>query len=134
MIGRRALGLVALLVPFGAIAQPPPAPIELRLVAPASLTVGDRTEVRAFVSGAAEHPLLLTPRVEGTAVAVVRGRLLRADARDPDAEPLELRIPIVAERTGTSVLRVEVQGYACDGDDCRAVRTEGSLVLTVRPG
>lgn len=132
-MGRCALGLVALVLPLGALAQPSSSPIELTLEAPASLTVGDRTEVRAFVAGAAEHPLLLTPRVEGTAVAVVRGRLLRADARDPEADRLELRIPIVAERTGTSVLRVEVQGYACDGEDCRAVRTEGSLVLTVGP-
>lgn len=108
------------------------AQLEVELADPGALTVGDRAEVIASVRGAASHPLLLTPRAEGTALEVVRGRLLRADARDPDASVLELRIPVVARRAGTSVLRVSVSGYACEAR-CRRVEATASLVVRVRP-
>ncbi|HBQ16337.1 MAG TPA: hypothetical protein DEF51_36150, partial [Myxococcales bacterium] len=90
------------------------AQLDVSLSDPGALTVGDRAEIVARVSGAGAHPVMLTPSAEGTALEVVRGRLLRADARDPDASELELRIPIVARSAGTSVLRVRVAGYACE--------------------
>lgn len=104
--------------------------VELRL--PEALHVGDRVEVVALVRGAASHPLLLTPRSEGAAVEVVRGRLMRADARQPDAEELEFRIPIVAREAGTAVLRVRASGYVCEAR-CRAVDARASLVVRVAP-
>jgi hypothetical protein len=75
---------------------------------------------------------LLTPRSEGTAVEVVRGRLMRADARQPDAEELEFRIPIVAREAGTAILRVRASGYLCEAR-CRAVDAQASLIVSVGP-
>ena len=75
-------------------------------------------------------PLLVTPTIEGSAVEVVRGRLLRSDAVDPQASPLRFRLPIVANSPGTSVLRVEVRGFAC-AQRCQPVQGSASLVLRV---
>lgn len=107
------------------------AQIEVEIEAPDVIGQGQRAQILARVRGAGEHPVLVTPRSEGTAIEVVRGRLLRAEARDPEAEVLEFRLPIIARGAGTSVLRVEVRGYACEAR-CRAVRAEASAVLTVR--
>lgn len=143
--GRGALALVVLLGTFSPVASAqrraatdPPDDLSVQLDAPPSLQAGDRAEVVARVSGAGPHPLLLTPRSEGTAIEVVRGRLMRADARDSRAGILQFRIPIVARSAGTAVLRVVVAGYAC-ADRCRLVRAESSSVLRVttsaeRPG
>jgi hypothetical protein len=130
----RAIGglaaLLALAAPASARAQGDE--LSVALDPPAALHAGDRAEIVARVSGAGPHPLLLTPRSEGTAVEVVRGRLMRADARDPDAEVLELRIPVVARSAGTAVIRVEAAGYAC-AERCRRVRAEAAAVLRVAP-
>ncbi len=104
--------------------------VELR--APDALHQGDRAEVVALVRGAGAHPLLVTPSSEGTALEVVRGRLLRAEATDPQADTLEFHIPIVANGPGAAVIRVEAAGYACERR-CRSVRAEASLVVHVAP-
>lgn len=104
--------------------------VELR--APEALHAGDRAEIVVLVRGAGTQPLLVTPNSEGTALEVVRGRLLRAEAVDPQAEVLEFHIPVVAHGPGAAVVRVEAAGYAC-ARRCRAVRAEGSLVLHVLP-
>ncbi|HJL15036.1 MAG TPA: hypothetical protein RMH99_05230 [Sandaracinaceae bacterium LLY-WYZ-13_1] len=106
--------------------------LAVRLDPPGSLSEGDRAQVVARVTGAGPHPVLVTPRSEGTAVEVVRGRLMRAEARDPEADELEFRIPVVAHGAGTAVLRVEVSGYAC-AERCRNVRAEGRAILHVTP-
>ncbi|MBX3269037.1 MAG: hypothetical protein KF729_02180 [Sandaracinaceae bacterium] len=104
--------------------------LQVELEAPPALRRGDRTEIVVRVRGAGEHPVLVTPSSEGTAIEVVRGRLMRADAADARAEVLELRVPIVARDAGTAVVRVRVAGYACAAR-CRAVRAEASLVVEV---
>ncbi len=105
---------------------------ELVIEPPASLTVGDRASVIAVVriTPPGDRPVLVTPSSEGTAVEVVRGRLLRGDADDPDAEELRFSIPIVARAPGTAVLRVHVSGWACD-ERCRPVEADTEVVMRV---
>ena len=122
-------------VALGWAAQPARAAapaVQIELTAPDRLTEGDRARVVAEVTlpEGNDRPVLLTPSSEGTAIEVVRGRLLRADAEDPDARPLRFRIPIVARGPGTAVLRVEVLGHHCDRR-CRPLRAESQLVLRV---
>lgn len=124
---RAALLGLALLAAAPASAQDP---LRVEIDAPPALRRGDRTEIVARVSGAGDLPILVTPTSEGTAVEVVRGRLLRSDAVSPDAAVLELRIPIVARDAGTAVMRVRVSGYACEAR-CRAVSAEASVILEV---
>lgn len=105
----------------------------LKMQAPSKLKVGDRASVKLTLTlpeGSAE-PLLLTPTSDGPAVEVVRGRLMRSDARDARANPLRFEIPIVARRPGTSVLRVRVLSYHCN-EQCTAVQSEASQALEVR--
>lgn len=112
-----------------------PAEIAVTLEIPDALTVGDRAEVIATVRVEPPNdlPLLVTPWGEGPAVDVVRGRLLRADADAPEASPLRFRIPIVARRSGTAVVRVRVTGWVCV-ERCRQGVAEASAVLRVSPG
>jgi hypothetical protein len=76
-------------------------------------------------------PLLLTPSVEGSAVEVVRGRLLRSDAKRVDARHLRFDVPVVARSEGTAIFRVELATYVCE-QRCRFVTANGSRVLRVR--
>jgi hypothetical protein len=96
------------------------------------LTVGDVAAIEAtlrFVRGG-EQPIMLTLSIEGEAVDVVRGRLLRDDAtRGPEGE-LRFRIPLVTRRPGSAVLRLEVATYACD-PGCRPVRALAAKMLQV---
>jgi hypothetical protein len=81
--------------------------------------------------GSANLPLLLTPRIEGAAVELVRGRLLRSDAKQTDATHLRFEIPVVARSEGTAILRVHLATYLCE-DSCRRVELTASAVLEVR--
>jgi hypothetical protein len=83
------------------------------------------------LSDATPQPLLLTPRIEGAAVELVRGRLLRADAKSLDSKHLSFNIPVVARREGTAILRVEVMTYVCATRCSRVIAIE-SRVLRVR--
>lgn len=131
--------LVAVLV-AGALrahAQPAPPPptaadVSVTLVAPERLVAGSTAMVVAEVSVPAggDAPLLLTPTTEGTAVEVVRGRLLRADAERTANGTLRFRIPILAKSPGNSVLRVRVVTYACSRR-CRAEEADAFIVLRV---
>lgn len=111
---------------------PGAAAADLVIENPPSLTVGDRASVIAVVriTPAGDRPVLVTPSSEGTAVEVVRGRLLRGDADDPDAEELRFSIPIVARAPGTAVLRVHVSGWAC-AERCRPVEDDAEVVMRV---
>jgi hypothetical protein len=80
---------------------------------------------------AANAPLLLTPRVEGSAVEVVRGRLSRSDAKALDATHLRFDVPVVARSEGTAILRVDVSTYVCE-PRCVPVSASDSRVLHVR--
>lgn len=79
----------------------------------------------------ADHPLLLTPSVEGGAVQLMRGRLTRADAKPLDPQRLRFELPVVAKSEGTAILRVEVMTYACS-PGCARVLASASRVLHVR--
>ena len=76
-------------------------------------------------------PLMISATEQGTAVEVVRGRLLRSDAIDPAARPLVFRLPLRARSTGTSVLLVRLDTYAC-AEGCHPLRREERLTLEVR--
>jgi hypothetical protein len=80
---------------------------------------------------AAAAPLLLTPRIEGSAIEVVRGRLLRSDGKALDATHLRFDVPVVARSEGTAILRVDVSTYVCE-PRCVPVSASGSRVLHVR--
>ena len=105
----------------------------LRLEGPPELIAGQRAMVVAEVDVAPELPLLVTPRSEGTALDVVRGRLTRGDALDSDTRPLQFRIPVVARTAGTAILRVHLTTFRCDDhDECVPVEAEASLTLRIR--
>lgn len=105
----------------------------LRIDAPNALVVGAAAAIDVLVrtEEGPEQPLLLTPTVEGEAVRVVRGRLLRTDAKPTSDGELRFAVPIVARRAGTSVLRIELLTYRCASGGCTAVRVSASQVLQV---
>jgi hypothetical protein len=108
--------------------------IELKLEPPRELHVGEHARVLLEVQlpeGAAE-PLLLTPFHEGAALEVVKGRLLRSDARDRAANPLRFELPVLARAPGASVLGVRLLAYVCR-ERCRAVEAEVRANLVVLP-
>lgn len=76
-------------------------------------------------------PLMLTPSVEGSALEVVRGRLIRSDAKPVDATQLRFELPVVARSEGTAILQIEVNTYVCE-PRCRAVSARASRVFRVR--
>ena len=123
------VGVVAWLA-VSASAQEDRATLELR--PPPSLALGDRAEltVVVHVPPNTREPLLLTPTSVGDAVMVVRGRLLRSDAVDPEADPLTFRVPLVAAAPGTAVIRAKVQSFECQ-ERCRSVELEREVVVRV---
>jgi len=98
------------------------------------LHVGDRAALSVTLSlpASAAAPLLLTQSVEGEALEVVRGRLMRGDARDPTAQPLVFDVPVSARAPGTSIVRVHALVYLC-ASQCRAVELEQRLSVVVLP-
>lgn len=135
-----ALAAFATSVPAGGGAQPPIAPPgtaspgpRVAVTAPGAIHVGDHVEVELTVLGlAAEVPVLVTPVHEGTTLAVVRGRLARADSSAAADGTLTFRIPAVALEAGTAVVAISVESYVCN-KRCRRVVLRERLVLTVRP-
>lgn len=123
----RTSALLVLLLASVALAQE----LRLELDAPASLSAGDRTSLELRVWADPEMPVMVTPRAEGAAVEVVRGRLLRPDAEDPEGSPLVFRIPIVAREPGPARVRAAVQTFRCEGDDCEPARGEAQAELRV---
>lgn len=130
------LALLAVLVSIAASASAEEhrPTVTVRLDAPSHIATGDHLSMVATVTLSPPNrlPLLLTPSSEGTAIEVVRGRLLRADAEEPKANPLVFRIPLVARGPGTAVLRVRVLAYSCH-ELCRRVSVERTLTLRVLP-
>ena len=114
----------------------PPDAAELLIGAPPRLVVGAVASVELTIqtAGADRQPLLLTPSVEGEAVRMVRGRLLRDDAVRADGGTLIFALPLSARRPGTALLRVSLLTYRCDATSCREVRAEASRMLQVNPG
>ena len=126
-----ALGLA----PAGARGQRAQPELALRIAIPNGLTAGAAAMVDVFVRlpRGPEQPLLLTPVSEGEAVRVVRGRLLRADARRTTQGELHFQVPIEARAAGTAVLRISLLTYVC-ALRCRAVRAVETRTLQVAGG
>lgn len=102
----------------------PPLP-QLVLEVPRELRVGEHAHVELTVvlPPEAAEPLLLTPYREGKSLEVVKGRLLRSDARDPAARPLRFALPVLAIAPGTALIGVRLLAYVC-APRCRAVESE----------
>ena len=114
--------------------QAQPALLQLTLEPQQHLVLNAHTPIIVTVQLAAaskDLPLLLTPRIEGAAVELVRGRLMRSDAKQVDATHLRFEIPVVARSEGTAILRVNVSTYFCD-ERCRRIEATTSAVLEVR--
>lgn len=134
----RTLGLAAsvaalLLASHAVLAQP--SVIVLDVLDAPRLHVGEvgAVELRLRLDPGDEQPLLLTPFVQGAAVEVVRGRLLRDDALRPSPGELRFRVPIAARTLGTALLRVELWTYRCSSG-CESVRVYASATLHVVAG
>jgi hypothetical protein len=128
-----ALAALAALAVAGAASAQTDA-LSVRLEAPQQLHPGDHVEIVALVHAedAARGPLLVTPSVDGAAVEVVRGRLFRFDADDPESDPLRFRVPVLARSVGTAVLSVRVDGHACEGARCTPASAEATARIDVR--
>jgi hypothetical protein len=114
-------------------AQATPAPglalrIEIPVLVPGSPATVD---VYVRVPAGPVRPLSLTPSAEGEALRVLRGRLLRADARRTDGGELHFRVPVEPLSEGTGVLRFALLTYAC-AERCEAVRLSESRTVEVR--
>lgn len=109
--------------------------VQIELAPERMLRAGTHTAIEVIVHlpPGNDSPLLITPSVEGEAVEVVRGRLMRPDAKpvDGDATRLRFEIPVLARSEGTAILRVDVTTYVCE-KSCERVQIRGSEVLRVR--
>jgi hypothetical protein len=123
---------IAMLLATLASAQSPA--LTVRIEAPPAMHPGDHADVVVLVHAEdlARGPLLVTPSVDGAAVEVLRGRLFRFEADDPDADPLRFRVPVLARSIGTAVLSVRADGHACEGARCEAVEAEATARIDVR--
>jgi hypothetical protein len=106
----------------------------LVLEVPRELHVGEHAYVELVVDLPAEaaEPLLVTPYREGEALEVVRGRLLRSDARDPMAKPLRFALPVLARAAGSALIGVRLLAYLCV-PRCSAVEVEARANVLVLP-
>jgi hypothetical protein len=106
--------------------------VELQLAEHVELRVGDRAALAVTLQlpAHAGAPLLLTQTVEGEALEVVRGRLMRKDARDPKASPLKFDIPVFAKAQGNSIVRVHALVYVCHAE-CEAHELEKRVSVVV---
>lgn len=108
----------------------------LQLTPPRELHVGEhaRFELIVTLPAQAAGPLLITPFREGQALEVVKGRLLRSDARDADETPLRFELPVLARAAGVARVGVRLLAYVCERDDrCRAVEAEARVDVMVLP-
>ena len=115
---------LAMAQPFGAV--------EAVIEPSEGLTEGDHREMRlrVRVRPVGDPPILVTPTVEGAAIEVVRGRLLKSDAEPIEDGEWVFRVPILARGPGVAVLRVRVLAYVCDRGRCHPV--EGATSITLR--
>lgn len=141
---RREWGRVSALAGLlGALAQVPGTAAQplvtdslprLSLVLPSELHPNEHALVTLEVElpAHAGQPLLLTPFREGESIEIVRGRLLRSDARDSTANPLRFELPILAHAPGAAVVGVKLLAYLCT-PRCRAVEVETRRNVVVLP-
>ncbi|HEX6245461.1 MAG TPA: hypothetical protein VFZ61_31275, partial [Polyangiales bacterium] len=71
---------------------------------------------------------------EGQALEVVKGRLLRSDARDPNEQPLHFELPVLARAAGVARIGVHLLAYVCDREEqCRAIEADTRADVVVLP-
>lgn len=132
MRSRALRGLSAALLVAGGSLALAQADLDVRFEPPPELHVGDRARLVLVADVPADMPVSVTPQATGDALEVVRGRLLRTDAQQPDARPLVFEIPVAARAAGNGVVRARVRSFTCDEDgDCRATSAEASLTVRV---
>lgn len=104
------------------------------LRAPPEMVVGElsRLEIEVQLPEVAAEPLMLTPYRDGEALEVVKGRLLRSDARDPAGQPLRFELPVLARAHGSARVGVRLLAYLCE-PGCRAVEVEDHKTVVVLP-
>lgn len=108
---------------------------------PRELHVGEhaRFDLEVQLPPNAATPLLLTPFREGQALEVVKGRLLRSDARDPNERPLHFELPVLARAPGVARIGVRLLAYLCEPAAgarepiCRAHEVETRADVLVLP-
>jgi hypothetical protein len=127
--------LIVLLSAAASLAAVRGGEVRVELAPERMLRAGTHTaiEVIVHVPAGNDSPLLITPSVEGEAVEVVRGRLMRPDAKPVEGDETRLRfeIPVLARSEGTAILRVDVTTYVCERV-CERVQIRASEVLRVR--
>jgi hypothetical protein len=108
------------------------AELSFRLSGPPEMRVGERGAVTITLElGPDDAPnVLLTPVVDGGAIEVVRGRLLRDDARDPQSRLLTFELPVLARAPGTGAVRVHALAYRCT-PRCVALEREARVSVVV---
>ncbi|MET0388906.1 MAG: hypothetical protein ABW321_23235 [Polyangiales bacterium] len=116
-------------------AEPPlSAAARIAIVGAEQLTLAAHASIEVLVElphGGEELPLALTPRIEGAAVELMRGRLLRSDAKRESPTRLHFFVPVIARSAGTAILRVDLMAYTCD-PSCRRSDASATRVLHVR--
>jgi hypothetical protein len=113
-------------------AEPPATELRVEIAGPETLGRGSHISIPIFVTvprASQDMPLALTPHIEGEAVELVRGRLLRADGKLDENGRLRFELPVVGHSDGTAILRVEVMTYACEP---RCVRVDASQTRALR--
>jgi len=131
--GALTLALLGVCPPGSGVADAAPHDdVVVRIAQPDALTKGSHGSLRVEVelSDRVAQPLLLTPHVEGQSIEVVRGRLLRSDARDSGASTLVFDLPIRVLGPGTAVVHVRLSAYAC-AERCQLVEARTQRVLDV---
>jgi hypothetical protein len=109
----------------------------LSLMVPEALHVDDHVTLTLTLAlpAGARGPLLVTPRSQGGALEVVRGRLLRSDARDASANPLVFELPVLARSAGQAVVSVRALVVRCADGRCEplTLETRKSVLVLPRP-
>lgn len=133
----RILSLFLLLTAAAsAVAQTPV--VQVQLAAEQTLAAGAHAAIEVIVQlpEGSDAPLLLTPSLEGVAVEVVRGRLLRPDGKPVDGAHagtlLRFEVPVRARSEGTAILHVDVMTYVC-ARTCQRVELRRSQIVRVTP-
>ncbi len=119
------------------LAASPAEPGGLSLAVPDALHVADHVALTLMLTlpRDATGPLLVTPRSQGGAIEVVRGRLLRSDAKDPGANPLVFELPVLARSAGQAMVSVRAQLVRCVNGRCEplTLETRKSVLVLPRP-
>lgn len=131
----RVVKPIVLLAAAASLAAVSGSEVRVELAPERMLRAGTHTaiEVVVHLPPGNDSPLLITPSIEGEAVQVVRGRLMRPDGKpvEGDKSSLRFEIPVLARSEGTAILRVDVMTYVCERV-CERVQIRGSEVLRVR--